>query len=218
MPLLIYEIMKIKDEREKLEKLIDSAPEKITDDVPIPGNIPEELQTQSIMGIDFKELRSICTDEARIMLNNSIGFILSEDMIEGNNYLKNKLEVDILTLSGMLYQLRVNEAMQKAMMEEVDRGFMHPRMFEVFGQLSKTISEINKQLLQTVEALKVTYKDVKADIREKETEALGPRRDQQGMITQGDGGVVSLGTKELINNMKRPKQTPPDIQDTEEID
>jgi len=210
--------MKTKDEREKLEKLIDSSPEKITDEVPIPGNIPEELQTQSIMGLDFKELREECTDEARIMLNDSIGFILSEEMIEGNMYLKNKLEVDILSLSGMLYQLRVNEAMQKAMMEEVDRGFMHPRMFEVFGQLSKTISEINKQVLQTVEALKVTYKDVKSDIREKETDALGPKRENNGMITQGDGGIVSHGTKELINNMKRGnRNTNDDIQDTEEI-
>lgn len=211
--------MKTKDEREKLEKLIDSAPEKITDEVPIPGNIPEELKTQSVMGLDFKELRKECTDEARIILNDSIGFILNDDMITGNRYLKNKLEVDILTLSGMLYQLRVNEAMQQAMMEEVDRGFMHPRMFEVFSGLSKTIADINKQLLQTVEALKLTYKDVKSDMREKETEALGPSRDHSGMITQGDGGVVSLGTKELINSMRKaPPKPSGDIEDTEEID
>lgn len=208
--------MKTSDEREKLEKLIEAAPDKISEDVPVPGNIPEELQTQSVMGLDFKELRSQCEDEARIMLNHAIGFILSEDMIEGNMYLKNKLEVDVLTLSGMLYQLRANEAMQKAMMEEVDRGFMHPRMFEVFGQLSKTIAEINKQLVQTVEALKVTYKDIKSDIREKQHEALGPARNNQGMIEHGDGGVVSMGTKELINRSKRPPKRD-DIQDTEEI-
>lgn len=208
--------MKVKDERDRLEKLIDSAPEKISEDVPTPGNIPEELQAQSAMNLDFKELRESCSDEARIMLQNSIGFILSEDMIEGNEYLKNKLEVDVLTLSGMLYQLRVNEAMQKVMMEEVDHGFMNPRMFEVFGQLSKTISEINKQLVQTVEALKVTYKDIKSDINEKRHEALGPNRNDQGMIEHGDGGVVSLGTKEIINRTKRGPNRQ-DIQDTEEI-
>lgn len=210
--------MKIKDEREKLEKLIEAAPDKISEDVPTPGNIPEELQTQSVMGLDFKELRTKCEDESRIMLQHAIGFILSEDMIEGNEYLKNKLEVDIMTLSGMVYQLRVNEAMQKAMMEEVDRGFMHPRMFEVFGQLSKTIADINKQVVQTVEALKVTYKDMKSDIREKQTEALGPRQNSigSGMIEHGDGGVVSMGTKELINRAKRgPDRL--NIQDTEEI-
>ena len=67
----------------------------------------------------------------------------------------------------MVYQLRTNEAMQKALMMEVDRGMINPRMFEVFSGLSKTIAEINKQLLGTVEAIKSTYKDIKNDIREK---------------------------------------------------
>ena len=211
--------MKVKDEREKLEQLLDESKEKITEDVPTPGNIPEELQGQPTMGIDFKELKDQCNDEARIMLNHSIGFILSEDMIKGNDYLSNKLEVDIMSLAGMLYQLRVNEAMQKAMMEEVDRGFMHPRMFEVFGGLSKTIAEINKQLIGTVEAIKLTYKDVKNDIRERQTEALGSNSiGENGMITQGDGGVVTMGTKELINNRKRrPKPTEEEIQDVDEV-
>jgi hypothetical protein len=209
--------MKLKDERERLEKLIEAAPDKITDDVPVPGNIPEELQTQSMMGLDFAEVKSKCNDEARIMLNHAIGFILNEDQITGNEYLKNKLEVDIMTLSGMIYQLRVNEAMQKVMMEEVDRCFVNPRMFEVFTGLSKTIGELNKQLIGTVEAIKLTYKDIKADIREKETDALGPSRNGQGMITQGDGGVVSMGTGDVINFTKRRPPIPPqDIQDIEE--
>jgi len=210
--------MKINEERERLEKLLDESPEKIADNVPIPGNMPEELQTQSTMGIDFAELKDQCNDEARVMLNNSIGFILPPEMIKDNEYLKNKLEVDIMSLSGMLYQLRANEIMQKAMMEEVDRGFMHPRMFEVFGGLSKTIAEINKQLIGTVEAIKLTYKDVKSDIREKETDALGGGTNNYGMIAQGDGGVISMGTKELINNMKKkPPKSSDSIQDVEEV-
>jgi hypothetical protein len=211
--------MKVKEEREKLEQLLEESKEKITEDVPVPGAIPEELQGQPTMGINFNELKDQCNREARIMLNNAIGFILPPDMVEGNEYLKNKLEVDIMSLSGMLYQLRANEAMQQAMMEEVDRGFMHPRMFEVFSGLSKTIAEINKQLIGTVEAIKLTYKDVKNDIREQQTEALGSSSvDGQGMITQGDGGVVTMGTKELIkNNRRRPRPEKDDAQDVEEI-
>ena len=211
--------MKVKDERENLEKLLDESSDKITENVPVPGNIPEELQGQPTMGLNFDELKEQCNGEARIMLNNSIGFILPPEMIEGNDYLKNKLEVDIMSLSGMLYQLRANEAMQKAMMEEVDRGFMHPRMFEVFGGLSKTIAEINKQLIGTVEALKLTYKDVKNDIREQQTEALGATQHAPGgMITQGDGGVVSMGTGDLLRHAKKGKKNPPeDIIDVEEV-
>jgi hypothetical protein len=77
-------------------------------------------------------------------------------------------------------------------------------MFEVFGQLSKTIGDLNKQLLQTVEAIKATYKDIRFDVQEKQNElrAIGPG--QNGMI-RNDKGIVALGTKELINETKRLK-------------
>ena len=209
--------MKIKEEREKLESLLASSSPQINNDVPIPGNMPEELRSEPLMGIDFVELKQICNDEARIMINNSIGFILTPEQILDNNYIKNKLEVDIMSLGGMIYQLRTNEAMQKALMTEVDRGMINPRMFEVFSGLSKTIADINKQLLGTVEAIKSTYKEIKNDIREKETDALGPHQDSHGMITQGDGGVVTLGTKELINNMKLRPKLDTNVSDAEEI-
>ena len=210
--------MKIKEERNKLETLLNASSDKLMDDVPVPGHIPEELQGEPTMGIDFDELKATCNAEARVMIKNAICFVLPPEMIKGNKYVANKLEVDIMSLAGMLYQLKTNEAMQKALMTEVDRGMINPRMFEVFSGLSKTIAEINKQLLGTVEAIKSTYKEIKSDIREKQTDALGPRQDATGMITQGDGGVVTMGTKELINKMKDRKQTKDkNILDAEEL-
>lgn len=198
--------MKLKEEREKLEKLLEGTSDHISDDVPVPGAIPEELQAEPTMGIDFSELQETCKGEARILLNNSIGFILTKEVINDNAYLKSKLDVDILSLSGMLYQLRVNEEMQKALMNEVDRGMINPRMFEVFSGLSKTIADINKQLIGTVEAIKSTYKEVKIDFNEKKHEALGNHNTSTGMLSTGEpGSVVSMGTKELIQKIKREK-------------
>ena len=209
--------MKLKEERDILEELLNEASDKITDDVPTPGNIPEELQGKPIMDIDFTELKNQCNKEARIMINDAIGFILPPEMIKDNKYIANKLEVDIMSLAGMIYQLKVNEAMQQAMMEEVDRGFMQARMFEVFSGLSKTVIEINKQLLGTVEAIKSTYKSIKEDIREKQTDALGPASSPAG-ITQGDGSVITMGTKELINSVKNiSRENSRKIDDVKEV-
>ena len=52
--------MKVKDERENLEKLLDESSNKITENVPVPGNIPEELQGQPTMGLNFDELKEQC--------------------------------------------------------------------------------------------------------------------------------------------------------------
>jgi hypothetical protein len=151
--------------------------------------------------INFEDLQKDCEKKARKMITNATGFMFSDELVKENPYLKNKMQVDIISLAGMLYQLSVNETMQKALMEEVRSGALHPRMFEVFGQLSKTIGDLNKQLLQTVEAIKVTYRDLKNDIREKNQDmvAIG-----QGLI-KNENGIIALGTKELINETKKLK-------------
>lgn len=197
--------MKIKEEKKELEKLLDSSPSEINKNVPqneegIPG-----LQAEPVTDVNFNELKEKCENEARVMLTNAIAFILPVDMLEDNDYIKNKLDVDVMSLSGMIYQLRTNEVMQKALIDQVNLGMVNARMFEVFSNMSKTIGELNKQLIQTVEAIKETYKAFRDDVKEKRTEALGPQANGQGMLTTGDGGVVTRGTKELINNVKRIK-------------
>jgi hypothetical protein len=194
--------MKTSEQRKEIENLIKTSPEEIS------GNVPEddmpELESELIMDVNFADLKSQCEKEARTMIKNNIQFIIPMDMIRESKYLRNKLEVDILSLAGMIYQLKTNEIMQKALIDQVNAGMVNPRMFEVFGQLSKIIGDLNKQLLQTTEAIKETYKSFKQDVREQRTESLGPQN-SMGMITTGDGGIVTRGTKELINNVKRLK-------------
>ena len=207
--------MKQKEEREILKKMLENSPKEITSNVvntveDVPG-----LRAEPVTDVNFKELRNQCESEAEIMIKNAIKFILPIDMIENNEYLENKLKIDTLTLAGMIYQLRTNEVMQKALIDQVNEGMVNARMFEVFSNMSKIIGELNKQLIQTVEAIKETYKSFKQDVKEQRTEALGPTSGPSGMITTGDGGVVTRGTKELINSVKRIKNTP--ISDAETI-
>ena len=202
--------MRIKDERNQLESLLGTASNNIGNDNPAPNEkVIEELKTEPTIGIDFDKLRIQCTNDARIMVNNSLKFILPKNMIEGNKYLEDKIEIDIISLSGMIYQLRSNEAMQKVIMNEVDRGLVNNKMFDSFTQLSKTIGELNKQLLGTVEAIKSTYKDAKNDILEKRTETLSITK--SNMISEGR---TTLGTKELIKSIRRKTN----IEDVDIID
>jgi len=196
--------MKTREERKELEKILGKSSTEINNNV-LENSEEIGLQTQPIMDINFDELREKCEKEAKAMIFNSVQFSLPEEMINGNEYLKNKIEVDTLSLSGMIYQLRINEIMQRSLVEQVNAGMINARMWEVFGQLSKTIGELNKQLIQTVEAIQSTYKNMKDMIKEQRTEALGPSNNSTGMLTTGDGNVVTRGTKELINNVKRIK-------------
>lgn len=207
--------MKIKDEREELEKMIKKSSEAI-DQNSAPEQVDPELKMEPTFDINYEKLRKNCQRKARRMIKNATGLMLTDDMVKSNPYLRSKMQVDILSLTGLLYQLQVNETMQQSLMESVRSGQEHPRMYEVFAAQSKTIGDLNKQLLQTVEAIKITYKDVKGDIREKDEElrALG---DGTSVFRNRDG-LVTKGTKDLIKEAKKLKKQDPNVQDIEEIE
>lgn len=198
--------MKARDERKELERMIDQSPETIANNANVPANEISAISQGPLVDENFGELKIKCELEARTMINNAISFMFPQDMIENNEYLKNKIEVDVMTLAGMVYQLRSNEAIQKTLMQQINLGATHPRYFEVFSGMAKTIGDLNKQLIQTVEAIRETYRNMKEDVKEKRMEALGPKSTSNGnMLTTGDGGIITRGTKELINEVRRQK-------------
>jgi hypothetical protein len=209
--------MAIKDERKALEDMIGGSRSSL-EDAEIPLRPNSDIQMPPTFDMDFGKTKRNCQRRARSMIKRATGLMLSDEMIRENPYLKNKMQVDIISLTGLLYQLEVNEMMQETLMEEVRSGAAHPRMFEVFGNLSKTIGDLNKQLLQTVEAIKLTYRDVKGDIRERmeELKAIGPG---ESGIMRNSKGLVAMGTKELIKEARKLKNqdSSDNIQDITEI-
>lgn len=196
--------MGIKEERNILEKMMENSYPSLEGSKQEP-NSPPELESRPLFNEDVEEITKKCEKEAKKMIRNATGLMLTDEMIRNNPYLKNKMAMDIISLSGILYQLEVNIIMQRALMEEVRSGAAQPRMFEVFGALSKTIGELNKQLLATIEVIKVTYRDIKIDIenRVEMLKALGPG-DGPGII-RNERGVISMGTKDLIREAKKKK-------------
>jgi hypothetical protein len=170
--------------------------------------------------MDFDKVQKDSKKKAKKMIKEATGFMLTDQVVKENPYLKNKMEIDVMSLSGMIYQMDVNREMQKALMEEVRHGAVHPRNFEVFSQLTKTINEINKQMLQTVEAIKQTYKDLNYDIEERQQRLKALGEGEQGKLVENENGIVALGSKELIKKTKalkaqKRKEQDDDISDVE---
>ena len=137
--------MKLKEEKSELEKLLNSTQsDGLNKNSPTGDDIPE-LDAIPITDCNFTELKEKCEEEAEIMINNSIRFIIPLELFQNNEYLKNKLFIDKMSLAGMIYQVRTNEVMQKALIDQLNAGMVNARMFEVFSAMSKTIAELNKQ-------------------------------------------------------------------------
>ena len=111
-------------------------------------------------------------------------------MIE-EEYVQDKIEQDIETLTDLYMQAESNKIMQGSIINSVSRGNNMPRMYEVFGQLTDKISGINKQIISTEQTIRKTYVDLKFEIRDKIAEDIGNNDNNQ---------LTSSSTKQLENN------------------
>jgi hypothetical protein len=207
--------MSLKKERDELENMINTSSNSLTPNEPNLNELEgDELQAEPLFEIDFKKIKFNSKKKAKKMIKTATGLVLADGVIAENPYIKQKMDMDIISLSGLLYQLEVNETMQEALMKEVQSGAASPRMFEVFSTQTKAIGELNKQLLQTIEAIKLAYRDVKLDIQDKtEYKAIG--NEHNGLVLEEDGGKVSIGTTELIKQAKKIKILSKKMDDSE---
>jgi len=209
--------MKAKDELKDLERMLDTAQDAVDNNVPTEGELPE-LHAEPSFEIDYDKIQKKSNKQAKVMLKAATGLMIGDALVKDNPYIQSKLKTDILSLGGMLYQVELLITMQKALTEEIRHGSMQARMFEVFSGLAKTISENNKQLLQTVEAIKLTYLDLKDNILAMTDErpigiAGGVQRTESGVISLGSRDMISQSNERKKERFKKAHGLTTDIQD-----
>lgn len=148
------------------------------------------LAAEKIFDFDIDAVRKGLRKKARKTVLNIVKHILPDDMIE-EEYVQDKIEQDIETLTDLYMQAESNKIMQGSIINSVSRGNNMPRMYEVFGQLTDKISGINKQIISTEQTIRKTYVDLKFEIRDKMAEDIGNNDNNQ---------LASSSTKQLENN------------------
>ena len=195
--------MKAKDEFDQLEKMVQTAETHLSGTVPESGELPE-LDQDPTFNIDYDKLQKDCNKRAKKLLKQSSGLVMGDELVKDNTYLKQKIETDVISLAGMLYQMEITKIIQRDLTEEVSHGAKSPRMYEVFSTLVKVISENNKQLIQTLEALKETYVSLRGTIEERNAETKqigdGEQRSADGLLTVGSRELI-----DAVNNAKRER-------------
>ena len=211
--------MKAREERDKLEFMIDGAESHLQGNTPAPGDVPE-LESEPSFSIDYEKLQKTCDKQAKKLLKNATGLMIGDELTKDNSYIRYKIQTDVISLGGMLYQMEITKIMQQDLVEEVRLGAKHPRMYEVFSTLGKTISDNNKQLLQTVEAIKETYVTLRQNIVERNDDI---KQLSMGVQDTPDGGLLTVGSRDLIDDAKRLRllnrkiKEEKEIQDIEEV-
>lgn len=160
---------------------------------------PSTAETMEVkmFDYDFDAVRKGLRKKARKTVLGIVQHIVPENMIH-DNYIQDKIEQDIETMTDLLMQSENNKIMQRTLVESVSRGNLAPRNFEVFGQLTDRIQSINKQIVDTEQKLRKTYVDLKYETKDMIAEVMESSPVPQLQNSGGGQGKLVTSTKSLI--------------------
>lgn len=206
---------KVKPEKlveEKLKENLDSIiMEESLDSVSVtPEDLPR-LKTSELM--NFAEEKLTALTEARSLMDSVANFYVDPGAHGKLELLDLKKKVDAMNISAMMFQMKSAQHAITKLLEEIDLGNMHPRLFEVLAQLQSQIMQMPKDYQQYLERMEQNYKKVNTELEEKKhsggvlmtpdgnsesgTYVTQPNVDGSGIKSRGTRGIME-GLREVL--------------------
>lgn len=177
--------------RQSLDSLLeDSFPDEIQGDEEIDDFVqPRRTLTK------YANIKSSSEQKAKRTMSSLLKFYLSEEIIEENEYIKAKSRIDTASLGTLMYQMETTEKAITTLLEAIDSGEMAPRMFEVLGNLQKTLLDIVKSQTMYLIATEESMKKLSRELDISSPSSAGTQQNNQA-------GLKSRGTKELMRAIR----------------
>ena len=199
---------KPKPEKQVQEKIKESLDAIINDDtLSIDSITTEDLpQLKSTEIMDFSDAKQTTGTEAKALLDKMVDFYLDADLIGEDDHVSYKKKIDAMNLSSMMLQLKTAQHAIIKLLEEIDMGNIHPRLFEVLAQLQSQIMQMPKDYQNYMEKMEDSYKRLKSDMEQKVLRGgivMGENGEPQKEIPRNSGdGIKVRGNKGLMENLR----------------
>ncbi len=185
----------IKDELETM--LSEGIDDNLIFDIESIKNIPAPNTTF----MDYVKVKAYSDNNADHIVNSISVFYLTADIVDEIEYIKQKITVDKITLSNLLFQMKTAEHAIIKILEDIDNGNLSPRTFEVLSALQRSKMDIVKQFQHFMVVMENNYKSLKEDYRVKKS-------DEPKQIEESDYGndpnanYQMRGTRQLIETLR----------------
>jgi predicted component of viral defense system (DUF524 family) len=167
-------------------------------DTDIPSNTSELPRIKSSELMDFSGEKMTALSDAQALLDSVSKFYLDPTIYGENDYVEFKKKIDSTNLSAMMFQLKSAQHAITKLLEEIDLGNMHPRLFEVLAQLQSQIMQMPKDYQQYLEKMEQNYKKIQMDIEEKRTSGgilMESSENSESTFNANPNSVSSSGIK-----------------------
>jgi len=163
------------------------------------NDLPE--RTSNVPVYNFQEKRKQSEVQAKRLLGSLLKFYLTEDYIAENEYIQAKVGLDQLTLSGLINQVKLSESAIEKLMESIDSGEVHPRMFEVLAGMQRVYIDLMKHQSLSIIAAEEHMKKLKDDFDYYQSRPVS-ESDKKDLSEEGSDENISRGTYGLLKAME----------------
>ena len=197
--------------QEKIKESLDAIiMEEALDNIASDTNELPRLKSTEIM--NFAEEKLTALSDAQALLNSVADFYVDPNLHGKENHVELKKKMDAINLSAMMFQLKSAQHAITKLLEEIDLGNMHPRIFEVLAQLQSQIMQMPKDYQQYLEKMEQNYKKAKIEIEDKKISGgvlMDPTQNPDGSfspntnaLTAVGNGIKSRGTRGIMEGLR----------------
>lgn len=165
-----------------------------------------KVQHPATKSMDFYTVKDEIETESKKLLKSVMDFYLDSKIIKKNEYVKYKKAVDEMTLSNIIFSLRTTQHAIIKLMEEIDMGNIHPRIFEVLAQLQNQMMVVVKHQAQYMISIEEGYKKIKDDHDrieyQKSLDKGSDKSDEDVKVLEEGASLKIRGTKGLMLSIK----------------
>jgi len=184
--------------REQLEKLLTQDSRELTI---LTQEVQNLLPARTGLFMDYNVVKASTDISARDIVDAITEFYLDSETVSKISYVKQKTNVDKITVSNLLFQMKTAEHAIIKLLEEIDGGNLHARSFEVLASLQKSKMEIVKHLAQFMVIMETNYKNLRDDYRFKKAEST-TTVDGEITIESNPDQNKFRGTRNLIEQLR----------------
>ena len=127
-------------------------------------------------------------------------FYVDLGLITQHDYLKQKKELDNMNIETMFFQHKTIKMAIERIMEEINQGAAHPRLFEVMSQLQDRLTTVTKTQANYMLFLEDTYKKMRSEVDSKGDQA-GLPASSVNAIQAGDY-YITAGTRNIMKEIE----------------
>jgi hypothetical protein len=184
-----------------LDESLDSIDMIVKDTAELP-----RLKTTELM--NFSDEKNTALSDAKALMDSIANFYIDVKLMDQADHVDLKKKIDAMNLSSMMFQLKSAQHAITKLLEEIDLGNMHPRLFEVLAQLQSQIMQMPKDYQAYLEKMEQNYKKTRIEIDEKtqNNSVILDAPNSNGVFTSTaqtpDGGLKSRGTRGIMEGLR----------------